>query len=137
ERVKAITGGAGVPFALDAVGGATGSAAVRCLAPGGRMLVYGTLSGEPLVIDPRVLMVGRQTVEGFWLSVWVAQQNPLTMLRLFKSINRLMREGILTSEIAQPFPLEEVRAAVQQAETPSREGKVLLRLGPPGDSGVR
>src|SRR5262249_59615370 len=33
ERVRALTGGAGVPFALDAVGGATGSEGVKSLAP--------------------------------------------------------------------------------------------------------
>src|SRR5262249_33778278 len=66
ECVHALTGGAGVPFALDAVGGAAGSEAVRCLAPGGRMLVYGTLSEEPLSVHPRVLMVGQKRVEGFW-----------------------------------------------------------------------
>src|SRR6516225_1723390 len=36
ERVQALTGGAGVPFALDAVGGPTGSAVSRCLARRGR-----------------------------------------------------------------------------------------------------
>src|SRR6516164_550799 len=39
ERVRAFTDGAGVPFALDAVGGATGSSLVSLLTRGGRMLV--------------------------------------------------------------------------------------------------
>src|SRR5262249_27634836 len=39
ERVLALTGGEGVPFAIDAVGGATGSEVVRALAGRGRMLV--------------------------------------------------------------------------------------------------
>src|SRR5262249_9031452 len=47
ERVKQLTG-TGVPYALDCVGGATGSAVVRALGPRGRMLVYGTLALEPL-----------------------------------------------------------------------------------------
>ena len=57
ERVKALDGGAGVPYAVDAVGGPTGSAVLKSLAAEGRLLVYGTLSGEPILIDPRVLMV--------------------------------------------------------------------------------
>src|SRR5437660_600000 len=55
ERVRAITGGAGVRYALDAVGGAMGSAAAAALGNHGRMLVYGTLAGEPLTLPPRVL----------------------------------------------------------------------------------
>src|SRR5208282_4024194 len=41
ERVRAITGGKGVRYALDAVGGQTGSEVVRSLAVDGRVLVYG------------------------------------------------------------------------------------------------
>src|SRR5262249_47464965 len=48
DRVQELTGGMGVRFALDAVGGATGSAAARSLSRGGRLLVFGTLSEEPL-----------------------------------------------------------------------------------------
>jgi NADPH:quinone reductase-like Zn-dependent oxidoreductase len=127
-RVKEITGGAGVRFAIDAVGGATAAAVVRSLAPGGRLLLYGTLSGEPLAIDPRTLMVADARVEGFWLSNWVGRQSTLTMLGLFRRINRLLASKVLTSEAAASFPLEEVRAAVKHAESPGRSGKVLLRM---------
>src|SRR5262249_40802835 len=129
ERVRALTGGAGVPFALDAVGGATGLAAVKALGSGGRMLVYGTLSNEPITLDPRVLMVGQKSVAGFWLSEWVRQQGSVTMPSLFRSLQRLLRAGVLTSEVGASFPLEQVQDAVRQAETPGRHGKVLLRIG--------
>jgi NADPH:quinone reductase-like Zn-dependent oxidoreductase len=129
ERVRELIGGEGAPFALDAVGGSTGSEVVRSLAPGGRMLCYGTLSMEPLQIDPRVLMVGQKRVEGFWLSEWIRQQSILRMLGLFRSIGRLLRAGVLTSEIGTTFPVEQVQAAVRQAEQSGRQGKVLLRLG--------
>ena len=71
ERVRALTGGAGVLYALDAVGGATGREVVESLATGGRVLVYGTLSAEPIALDPRLLMVGQKSIQGFWLSEWV------------------------------------------------------------------
>ncbi len=130
EQVRKITGGAGVPFALDAVGGATGSAALRCLAPGGRLVVYGTLSGEPLTVEPRVLMTGDRHIEAFWLSNWVRRQRPLTMLRLFRRIRRLMAAGVLTTPVAASFPLTEFQAAVRRAEAPARDGKILLKMGP-------
>jgi NADPH:quinone reductase-like Zn-dependent oxidoreductase len=128
NRVRELTGGAGVPFALDAVGGSTGLAAIRCLAPGGRMLVYGTLSGEPIPLDPRLLMVGRKRVEGFWLSEWTRSQGVLTLLRLLRQVKRLIGAGVLVSDVGASFSLDQVRAAVEQAETPGRHGKVLLRM---------
>lgn len=128
DRVHEITGGAGVPFALDAVGGATGLEAVKALGAGGRMLVYGTLSMEPMPLDTRVLMVGRKSIQGFWLSEWVRGQGPLRMLRLFRTVGKLLQAGVLTSEPGASFPLDQIRSAVRQAEQPGRQGKVLLRM---------
>lgn len=128
QRVRQLTGGAGVPFALDAVGGTTALAALRTLASDGRLLVYGTLSGEPLPLDTRLLMTGHKTIEGFWLSEWVKKQGVLTMLRLFRQIIALLRAGVLTSEVAASFPMADISAAIQLAQAPGRHGKVLLRL---------
>ena len=130
DRVQALSGGAGVPYAIDAVGGATGSEVIRTLARGGRLLVYGTLAGEPLTIDPRVLLAGQKRVEGFWLSEWVRDQGIATKILLFRHIGRLMKEGALTAEVGSTFPLDDVRAAVHQAAAPGRQGKVLLRIAP-------
>jgi NADPH:quinone reductase len=130
DRVMQITGGEGAPFAIDAVGGATGTALLQSLAPGGRMLVYGTLADEPIQIDPRVLMVGQKRIEGFWLSQWAPRQGVLTMLGLIRRIGKLFRAGVVTSEIGAIFPLDEVQTAVKQAVLPGRQGKVLLRIQP-------
>jgi NADPH:quinone reductase-like Zn-dependent oxidoreductase len=129
ERVPAIVGEAGVRYALDAVGGPTGLQVLQALGAGGRMLVYGTLSSDPMALNPRVLMVGQKRIEGFWLSEWTRQQKSLTMLRLFRQLQRLLRAGVLTSEISASFPLDQIHEAVRQAETPGRQGKILLRMG--------
>jgi NADPH:quinone reductase-like Zn-dependent oxidoreductase len=95
------------------------------------MLVYGALSGEPLTLDPRALIVGQKRVEGFWLGDWVRQQGLLTKYRLMKRIGRLLVAGILTSAVGATYPLEQVREAVRTAAQPGRDGKVLLRISPP------
>jgi NADPH:quinone reductase-like Zn-dependent oxidoreductase len=127
ERVRALTGN-GVRFALDAVGGATGKTVVEALAPGGRMLVYGTLSGEPIPLDPRALMVGQKSIAGFWLSEWIRQQGVLGMLKLFRKVQGLMRQGVLTTEVGRSFGIDQFQQAITQAQTPGRKGKVLLRF---------
>ncbi|MCI0378931.1 MAG: zinc-dependent alcohol dehydrogenase family protein, partial [Gemmataceae bacterium] len=60
SKVKAFTGGEGVRYAVDAVGADTGLTAVRCLGSGGRLLVYGTLAGQPIPLDPRLLIAGQK-----------------------------------------------------------------------------
>ena len=78
---------------------------------------------------PRTLLVGQKRVEGFWLSEWSRHQGVLTMLRLFRQITSLIREGVATTEVGATYPLDQVHEAVRQAETPARKGKVLLRIG--------
>lgn len=129
DRVLDLTKGAGVPFAIDAVGGATGSEVLSTLARGGRMLVYGTLAGEPITIDPRILLVGQKRVEGFWLSEWVRDAGVLAMLRLFRRLNRLIKEGVLASDVSATYELDDIKTACRTAAQPGRSGKVLLRIG--------
>lgn len=129
DAVQSITKGAGVQYALDAVGGATAVEVIKALGQGGRLLVYGTLASEPMTLDSRMLMVGHRCVEGFWLSNWVKDQGILTMLRLFRTINRLVGQGVLRTPIGPTFKLDEIRAAVQAAGAASKPGKVLLRMG--------
>lgn len=128
-RVKALTKETdGVGHAIDCVGGEMGSLAVRCLGRGGRLLLYGTLSNEPISFDPRVLMVGGKRIEGFWLSEWTERQGVVRMLSLFGQITSLLREGTLTTEVGTTFPMEQIADAVREAERPARGGKVLLRI---------
>lgn len=129
QRLREATGGA--PFAIDAVGGATGSGVLRALGPNGRLLVYGTLAAEPLTVDSRFLMVGHRRVEGFWLTNWVSAQGPLRLLALFRTLGRLMLEGVLHTPPGPSFPLDQIAQAVRHAESPGRQGKVLLRIATP------
>lgn len=128
QRVWALTHGKGVPFALDAVGGETGTNCVKALGRSGRLVVYGSLSGEPISCDPRTLLTNDLRIEGFWLSRWVKHQGPLRMLGLFRQIGALMREGVAQTDIGECFSLNRVRDAVRVAATPGRQGKVLLRI---------
>ena len=128
NEVRRVTGDRGVRFAIDPVGGATGSVVVKCLAPGGRMLVYGTLSPEPLSFSPRELMTPGASISGFWLARWLPQLSLLAKLKLIRTVSRLIQEGVLTSQIGEVFPMDRVSDAVQAAETLGRSGKVLLLM---------
>ena len=128
-HVRELTGGKGVAHAIDCVGGSTGSAVVASLARHGRMLVFGTLSGEPLNISPRDLMTPGASVTGFWLGNYMESLKIPAKLSLVRTIAGLVRDGVLASEVADSFALDDVVTAVQQAEQPGHRGKVLLRIG--------
>jgi NADPH:quinone reductase len=128
DQVRRVTGGQGVRYAIDPVGGDTGTALFRSLAPEGRLILYGTLSNQPITVDPRLVISGPRSVEGFWLGHWMrARSIPATLL-LFREIASLIRQGVLRSEIGQTYPLDQIHKAVQDANSIGRKGKVLLRL---------
>jgi NADPH:quinone reductase-like Zn-dependent oxidoreductase len=117
-----------VRYAIDPVGGETGTQVFNSLAADGTMLVYGTLSGEPIRVDPRKMIAGKRLVQGFWLGHWMRGRSIPKSLAMFRDIAHLMREGVLTSEIKGTLPLDQVVQAVQEAEKVGKAGKYLLRI---------
>lgn len=128
SEVAKTVGDAGLRYAIDPVGGATASTVVESLGKNGRLLVYGTLSDEPLSFSPRALMTPGATIEGFWLTNFLDGLNLLGKLRLIKQVGKLVSAGVLTSEIGETFPLNDVQQAAAASEKTARGGKVLLRM---------
>jgi NADPH:quinone reductase-like Zn-dependent oxidoreductase len=129
QQVRRIVAGEGVRYAVDPVGGETGTALFRSLGTAGRLLLYGTLSNEPIQIDPRLMIAGNRIVEGFWLGHWMPRRSIPAALLLFREIAALIRQRVLHSQIGQIYPLEQIAQAARQAETVARQGKVLIHLG--------
>jgi NADPH:quinone reductase-like Zn-dependent oxidoreductase len=128
ERIRSIVGNSGAKYAVDAVGGATGSAVIRSLGQNGRMLAFGTLSGKPLEFSPRTLMTVGSSVEGFWLGNFMSGTNLIFKLKLIKRLTRLIQSGVLSTEISATFPLDQITSAVRSAEDATQAGKTLLRM---------
>jgi NADPH:quinone reductase-like Zn-dependent oxidoreductase len=129
KQVFERTQNQGVRWAIDPVGGETGSAVISCLGQGGRLLVYGTLDDQPLSFSPRQLMTVSSRVEGFWLSRWMEGLGLLGKLKLVRNITKLMLAGILVSVVGETYSLVDIANAVRQSEKPGRGGKVLLKIG--------
>lgn len=129
EQVKQLTSGNGVKYAIDPVGGKTGSDVIASLGAGGRCLLFGSLSDEPISLHPRRLLSAAIKVEGFWLGEWAKQQSIPRMLRLFSRVRALMSDGTLRSDVAATYPLDRVVEAVTHATAPGKGGKVILTIG--------
>lgn len=129
EGVQKILNFEPVSYAIDPVGGETTGRMIQALGPGGRMLLYGSLDRSPAPVYSRHIIKNGLTIQGFALQQWSARRRPIQMLFLLRQIGKLMKEGVLTTDIAQVFPLEQYREAIQAAESPGRQGKVLLKMG--------
>ncbi|MDX6244624.1 MAG: hypothetical protein QOE76_2347, partial [Frankiales bacterium] len=89
--------------------------------------------------DPRFTLSGRRTLEVYWLGYWLPHLDDSgfypsgtpAMVQLIDEIADLMREGVLVTSPGTKHPLDEIQAAVTQAESVGRNGKVLLAPSQP------
>jgi NADPH2:quinone reductase len=139
EQVRDIVGPGGVNYALDPVAGQTGTEMFRSLSVDGRMLLYGSLTDEPVRVgeDPRFTLSGRRTLEVYWLGYWLPHlddsgffpQGSSAVAQLVEEIADLVREGILATTPGTKYPLDLILDAVTEAESPGRGGKVVVAPG--------
>lgn len=126
EKVRKITGGRGAKGALEAVGGETGALALRALRPGGTMLVYGMLGGEPLPLHNGEMLFRGLTMRGFWLSQWFRQTDPAHVTATLSTLMQLIADGHLLPPVEATYDLADFQAAIAHCQQPGRQGKVLL-----------
>jgi NADPH:quinone reductase-like Zn-dependent oxidoreductase len=139
EQVHDIVGREGVKYAIDPVVGQTGTEMFKALHQEGKMLIYGSLTREPIRVgeDPRDILSGRRTLEVFWLGYWLPRldesgfypQGTPAGFQLVKEIEDLMRSSVLVTSPGRTYSLDEIGIAVAQAESVGRHGKVLLNPG--------
>jgi NADPH:quinone reductase len=131
EQVRDIVGPEGVRYAIDPVVGDTGTQMFKALHEEGRMLVYGSLTGEPIRVgeDPRYILAGRRVLEVFWLGYWLPRVDTEARHQLTDAIAELIRDGILETSPGRRYSLDEIGAAVTQAESAGKQGKVFLIPG--------
>ena len=140
-RVKALTDGRGVDLALDPVGGRSWRQSYQCLAPLGRLGVFGfaaaadssgrwlpllrAAAGVPwLSLTPPALMNANHGVFGVNLGhLW----GEMSMLRRWLAdILRWQGEGKINPVVDRSFPFAEAASAHAYIEARRNIGKVLL-----------
>lgn len=129
KRVPEIVGSEGLRYAIDPVGGELATAMLETLSPGGRLVIYGALSEQPCSAHPRAMITGNLRIEGFWLANYMKQLSILKSLRLIRQVRVLIREGVLKTDIAAEYSLDQIQEAVRHAIAPGKTGKVLLKIG--------
>ncbi|MBI4609023.1 MAG: zinc-dependent alcohol dehydrogenase family protein [Candidatus Rokubacteria bacterium] len=126
QRVMAVTNGAGVPAAIDAVGGQVAGSVVQALGPGGVMLSYGLLSLEPILINGALTIFRTLSVRGFWLTAWFRRAPAEKQRAVMGEVLSHMAKGEIVPPVEAKYDLGDITEAVRHAERPGRRGKVLL-----------
>jgi NADPH2:quinone reductase len=124
ERVKALTGGKGVPVVYDSVGKDTLQASLDSLQPRGTLVSNGTTSG-PVVIDTVTLAIKGS----LWLTrpAMIHYATPRShMLAMADELFGLVLAGKIKSEPSRTYPLADAAAAHRALEARQTVGATVL-----------
>ncbi len=124
-RVKKTIGDGKILCAIDSVGGKASGDLLSLLAPSGKLVAFGAMSGEPMQLDPGPFIFEQDTLEGFWLSKQNAP-SPEQSRALVGELVTLAAKGDLDLPVAGVYPLERAAEAARASVTEGRRGKVLL-----------
>jgi NADPH2:quinone reductase len=125
ERVKALTGGKGVPVVYDGVGKDTFPASLDCLSPRGLFVSYGNASGPVPPLDIMLLSAkGSLYVTRPTLFTYAAKRDDIAAMA--KELFDLVLAGKIVSEPRQTFALKDATSAHRALEARATTGATVL-----------
>jgi NADPH2:quinone reductase len=109
----------------DAVGGDTGAAGLRALAPEGRFLVIGFASGT--VPEPKLnhVLVKNIDIIGFYWGAYL-RFNPAPLRDSMQSLLTLYDQGKIAPHVSHVLPLSQVEDGLDLLRTRTSTGKVVI-----------
>ncbi len=112
---------------FDAVGGAMSGTVLNALDEGGKVLVYGALSGDACgELSPLELIFKNKGLEGFWLTSWMKSAGSIGLLRATNYVQRSMVNVIFATAINKEVSLEQAPEAILEYCQSMTSGKVLI-----------
>ena len=127
DAVAELTSGRGVDLVLDPVGGDRFTDSLRCLAPGGRLLVVGFTGGDIPTVKVNRLLLNNIDVVGVGWGAW-AMTHPGYLQRQWAALEPLLASGAVAPPAPQVFELDRAGEALAALEDRTARGKVVLAM---------
>ena len=127
NRLKELTGGAGVDVIYDPVGGPLSEAAFRAIGFLGRFLVIGFAIGEIPKIPLNLPLLKSADIRGVFWGAFTARDRKGNQ----ENIDQLLAwlaNGALKPHVDSVFTLEDTAKAIEKITARNVKGKVLLRV---------
>jgi trans-2-enoyl-CoA reductase len=126
ERARGAVGGAPIRLGIDAISGDACRRIGDCVAEGGVLVNYGSLSGADPAVSRQAVNVRGVTLTGFNLGRGLAKRTPAQVRELYAELAGKIRDGVLKAPIDSRYPIEEIGKALVRAQEAGRRGKVLV-----------
>ena len=126
ERVRAAIGGAAIRLGIDAVSGDACKRIGDCIAEGGVVVSYGSMSSQDPVMSRAAVNMRGVNLTGFNLGRGLAKRTPEQVRSIYADLAAKIRDGVLKAPIDAFYPIEDIRSALIRAQQGGRHGKVLM-----------
>lgn len=124
--IKDLTSGEGVDVVFEMLGGEHVTKSARCLRDFGRVIVYGTATGQRAQLDPGVLYAKGSSVHGLWLTY--LSQKPELMRQAWQQLSDWAAQGHLRPIIGDVIPMKKASDAYRLLLERKNIGKVVLTI---------
>ncbi|HEX4377727.1 MAG TPA: zinc-dependent alcohol dehydrogenase family protein [Steroidobacteraceae bacterium] len=125
EAVMRLTGGQGARIIFDAVAGKLLGQLAMATAPGGWVIVYGSLAGDTMPVSLPAFMMKGLTLRGYAMNDFMRDESHRQ--RAIDFIGKGLSSGTLKPVIDRVFPLSEIAAAHRYLEGNTQIGKIIVR----------
>lgn len=129
DAVNQMTDGRGVDVVLDSIGGPVSEESLDCLAHFGRLVHFGSASGQPGHIPVGSLHASCRSVRGYSLGT-ARVERPESIAPTAREVLRLAAEGALSMQIGRHYPLDQAADAHRWMESRGSTGKIVLDVMP-------
>jgi NADPH2:quinone reductase len=126
EAIKELTTGEGVDVVFEMLGGEHVLKSVRCLRDFGRVIVYGTATGQRALLDVGTLYAKGASVHGLWLTYLSHKQE--LMRQTWQQLSAWAAQGHLRPVIEDVLPMEKAADAYRLLLERKNFGKVVLNI---------
>ena len=126
EMVKELTKGEGVDAVFEMLGGENTAKSLRCCRSFGRVIIYGTATGQRHQFDSGVMMARSLSAHGLWLSVLAKNRDLVN--RSLQAMQPWIEAGKLHPEIGHILPMEHAGEAHRLLLQRANYGKIVLRI---------
>jgi len=126
QAIEDMTHGEGVDAVFEMLGGEHTAKSTRCLRDFGRVIVYGSATGQRAELDTRALYAKGASIHGLWLTYLSAKRD--LMQSAWQQLSQWTSQGHLHPIIGNVFPLEQAPLAYKLLLERKNFGKVVLEI---------
>ena len=126
QRIKELTNGEGVDAVFEMLGGEHTAKSLRCCRPFGRVIIYGTATGQRQQFDAGIMMAKSLSAHGLWLSVLAKDLELITSC--LRAMQPWIEQGKLHPEIGHVLPMEQAGEAHRLMLGRENYGKIVLTI---------